>query len=125
MLGRPPEFVANLGGAGDQHGSITGATGGLAGLDSAAGHAPRGFDDLAHAESAAAAQVVDQRSTLAESIKSEHVRLSQVADVNVIANAGAVGRGVVGTEDGDGFSLSGCSFQNEGNQMRFGMVALA
>ena len=49
----------------------------------------------------------------------------QVVDVDVIADAGAVGRGVVGAEDVDRLALAESDLQDQRDEMRFGVVVLA
>ncbi len=49
----------------------------------------------------------------------------EIVDVNVIADAGAVGSGVVVAEDGDGFLFPKRDLKNVGNQMRLGAMILS
>src|SRR6266404_788223 len=60
-------------------------------------HAANGLDDLAHTESAAVTKVVDQLVALAQSIQRQQMRAGKVADMDVVAHAGPVGRGIVRT----------------------------
>src|SRR5258707_9559299 len=46
----------------------------------------------------------------------------QVVHVDVVANAGAIGRGVVGTENFQSFARAADGFKSSGNQMSFGLV---
>jgi hypothetical protein len=68
------------------------------------------FNDLAYAEAGAIAQVEDQACTACgfafQSAESEQVRVGQVGDVNVVADAGAIGRGIVIAIDANGFAPS-------------------
>src|SRR6266436_6163674 len=45
--------------------------------------------------------------------------------MNVIADAGAIGSGIVGAKDGDVFALSEGDLQREGNQVRLRHMVLA
>ena len=70
--------------------------------DSAAGHAASGIDDFTYRKTAAVAEVVEQRrGGVAERGQCEDVRSGEVVDVDVVAYAGAVGRGVIVAVDAD------------------------
>ena len=85
----------------------------------------RGLDDFADAEAASVAEIVGELVLLAQRIEREHVRARQIADVDVIADAGSVGRFVVGAKNRDEFAFALRDLQNQRNQMRFGMVGFA
>ena len=46
----------------------------------------------------------------------------QILNVNVIADIGAIGCGVIGSEDGDLLALSKSDLQNQWDQMAFRLV---
>src|SRR5205085_11152680 len=57
--------------------------------------------------------------------QAQHVSLRQIDDVNVIANAGAIGGRIIGAVE---FALGGLAqrdLKDVGNQMRFGAVMLS
>src|SRR4051812_38768553 len=45
--------------------------------------------------------------------------------MNVVADTGAIGRVVVGTENGDVLALAGCDLQDQWNQVRFRTMIFA
>ena len=49
----------------------------------------------------------------------------QIDYVNVIADAGAVARGIIGAENGNRFSLAQRSLQHQRNQVRFRLMCLS
>ena len=79
-------------------------------------------DDLPHACSAARAEVVFGGLRAPER---EHVRLREVEDVDVIPDAGAIGSGVVGAENGDILFLAEGDFQNVRDKVCFDAVIFA
>ena len=68
-----------------------------------AGNPAASFDHFPHTRPATGAQVVKRARWRLER---ENVRISQIANVNVIANAGTVGRVVIRSENFDVFFLS-------------------
>jgi len=90
-----------------------------------AGDAAGGLDHLEDAESLAVAEVVGQNGMIGEGFEGQDVRLGQVDDVDVVADARAVGRGVVVAEDGDGRALAEGHLQDERDEVGFGVVVLA
>src|SRR5439155_2209384 len=58
-------------------------------------------------------------------LQREQVRACEVAHVNVVADAGAVGGRVVRAEDGHLGNPAGGRLQHDRNQVRLGLVALA
>ena len=50
---------------------------------------------------------------------------SEIADMDVIANAGAIRRVVVGAENRNAAARAECGLQHQGNEVRFGIVLLA
>src|SRR5258708_31015983 len=90
------------------------------------GDLPRDLDHLAHTEALPVAQVVDQRAGIpartAERLEGEQVRHRQIADVDVVADAGAVRRGVVGAKNVHVFRAAEGDLQNPADQMRLRLV---
>src|SRR5438445_12818798 len=89
------------------------------------GYAANGLDHFANAEPATGTEIVDKLAALTQRIENKNVRAGEVADVNVIADACAVWRRVVRTEDGDVLALSQRHLQRERNQVRLGHMILA
>src|SRR5205814_10299219 len=80
---------------------------------------------LAHAVATADAQVVDQLAARLQVFQGQQVSLGQVVDVDVIADAGAVGGGVVGAEDVQVRPLADGGLDHQRDQVRLGPVVLA
>lgn len=87
-----------------------------------AGDAADGFDDFADAGAKTVAKVVDKFVVFFQGVEGEQVGAGQVADVDVIANAGAVWRGIVGTKDGEMLAFALSDLQGQRDEMGFGMV---
>ena len=86
---RPPaEFGADFFRAGDEAWRVSGAARFFNDGDFIAGDFFTGGDDFADAGAAAGAEVV---ACARWSVEGEHVRLCEVEDVDVVADAGAVG----------------------------------
>src|SRR6185312_1568474 len=133
VAGLPAEG-AHFGGAGHQTIHIAGAARLHDGGDGVADDAPGGGDDLAHRKAGAVAQIEGAVAEFGnaggfglagEGIESNDVGGGEVADVNVVADAGAVRGGVVVAEDGDRGPLAGGGFEHQRDQVAFGLVALA
>src|SRR5262249_37893652 len=60
-----------------------------------------------------------------EMLQGEQMGVGQIIDMNVVAEAGPIGRRVVRAEDLDGWPLSHRGLDDEWNEMRFGIVVLA
>src|SRR5579871_4246455 len=58
-------------------------------------------------------------------LERQHVSFSQIVDVDVIAHAGAVGRGIIVAEKFEGTTLPGDRLQRAGNQVSFRLVHFA
>src|ERR1700685_193930 len=85
-----------------------------------------GGDDLLDGVSAAGADV-DGKTIFAggEMVESFDVRGGKIVDVDVVADAGAVGRGIGGAEDVLLWALARCGAEGERDQMCFGIVEFA
>ena len=60
-----------------------------------------------------------------EGLQGKQVGVSQVGDVDVVANAGAVGGGVVVAVDADGLATAEGDVENQGNEVGFRLVGFA
>ena len=118
----PAEFGADFFRGGDEAWRVAGAAGFLDGFDVAAGDFFAGLDDFADGGAAAGAEVVE--ITLG-GIEREDVGLREVEDVDVVADAGAVGGLVVGAVDFDMILLAEGDFEDVGDQVGFDPVILA
>ena len=119
------KFALDFFGAGDQDGRVTEAARGFNNLNREAGDMPRGVNHLAYAEAAPVAEIVDKalgRRVATQPVKSQEMCGGQVADVNVVANACAIGSGVIRSEDGDAFAHALGGLKDDGNQVGFGVV---
>ncbi len=101
--------------------------------DGMAGDAAGGFDDFEHAEAFSVAQVVDQRRKVSGRIRGlihqgfqgQQVGIGEVGDVDVVADAGAVGSGVVVAEDFDEVAAAQGDVEDQGNEVGLGFVGFA
>src|SRR4051812_20144860 len=94
----PAEFPLDLVGGCDQARRVARTSWLFHHGDLFAGHRLTGGDDFADAGAAAGAEVVEGALIRAEG---QHVGLGEVYDVDVVADAGAVGRLVIGPENLD------------------------
>jgi len=86
----------------------------------------RRVDHLPHRKPAIVSQIEDVAFTASlEVAQSEHMRASQIDDVDVVPNTSAVRCRVVRSEDVDGLAQSGGCLQDQGNQVRFGLMPLS
>ena len=120
--GFPAEIVLDGGGAGDEDGGVSGTAGETLDLDFASGDAADGLDDLQHAEAFPVADVVDDFMFGFERSQGEQVGVGEIFNVNIVANAGAVGGGIVFAVDADGFAAAERGVEHERDEMRFGLV---
>src|SRR3984885_15456285 len=86
------------------------------------GYSPSRIHYLPHGEALAVSQVVDHPVALIERLKGQEMRLRQILHVNVIAHRGAVGRGIVLTENFDAVTPSDSHIKNERNQVGLGLM---
>ena len=100
VLSHPAQLILGLGGVGIALGDIAGT----AGIDHigellAAGLL-KGMDDIQHAVAVAGAQVADEQAAVGlQLLDGADMAAGQVHDMDVVADAGAVGSGVVIAED--------------------------
>jgi hypothetical protein len=95
----PAEFALDFGGVGEEAGRVACAAWVLDNLEVLAGNFADGLDDLADGVALADAEVVSTAVAWLESVHDLGVGVGEVFDVDVIADAGAVGGWVVGAEE--------------------------
>src|SRR5438067_2859744 len=84
------------------------------------------LDQIEHRPAAASANVYRRAlAALQESVKREHVRVSEIADVDIIADAGAVRGRIVVAEDRECLALACRGVQQQRNGMGFGNMTFA
>src|SRR5690606_8669868 len=93
--------------------------------DRVAGDAAGALDHLADGEAVAVAEVADEVFAGGGGVQGEQVGLGQVGDVDVVADAGAVGGGVVVAVDGDGRAAALGDLEDEGDEVGLGLVRCA
>ena len=118
VLGLPTHHALGLGGIAPVGSDVTGAA--LAnhiGQLLAAGLG-EGGDDLEHRSAGAGAQVKDLDAGLAvHPVERGHVTRGQIAHMDVVANAGTIGRGVVVAKDLNGLELANGDLGDVGHQV--------
>ena len=126
-VGRLPAqgFFAFLGRCDEDRG-VAGAARFFGDFEIDAGHGFRGVDDVADAEAVFAAQVeIVAIAALEQIFHSQHMGIGQIHHVDVVADAGAVGGGVVGAVNGDVVADALGRFQDDGDQVRLRVVGFA
>ena len=115
--------------AGDQHGWIARAARRFDRRNGMSGDAPRHFDHLAHAEALrhcpGCKSAGWDSGACSRACQGQQVRARQIADVDVIADTGAVRRRVVGAENSTMFGAAKGDLENPRDQVRFRMVRFA
>ena len=71
-----------------------------------AGYSATGLDDLQHTVAAARAEIHLDRLACLQSFESRQMGGCEIVNVDVIANAGPIGRGIIVAKDCDLFSLA-------------------
>ena len=89
-----------------------------------AGDFTGGLDDLLHREPLAISKIVRAAALLQRS-EGKDVGLCQVADMDIIPHAGAIGRGVVVAEDADVLALAEGNLEHQRNEMQLGIMILS
>ena len=125
----PTQLLDCLFGTGDEDSRIAGAAWVEFGWNGVACDAAGRFNDFANAESMPVAEVVDEASVRGdigvERFEGEEVGVGEVGDVDVIADAGAVGGGVVVAVDADRLAATQGDIQDERDEVGFGLVIFA
>ena len=80
------------------------------------------FDHLAHAKAFSRPDVIELAFTGHDGFESLQVRIGQVVDVNKIANAGAVGRGIICSEDRHMWTFSESDVEDDRDDVGLGRV---
>src|SRR5262249_23987922 len=101
VAGRPAEVAPEAIGGGHEDGRVAGSPGLHRGGDGMPRDAAGGIDDLEDAEAGPGADVVGEGTAGLDVLQGQDVGVGEVVDVDKIADAGAVGRRVVGPEDGN------------------------
>ncbi len=125
MGGFPAESTLEFFLAGDQHCGITGAAWAQFARNLAAGDVLRRIDDFQDGEAAAVADVEGFAGDAFDLLESAEVGIGNIEDVDVIADAGSVGRGVVRAEDIDVRQAAGGGIEDAGNDVSFDAMMLA
>src|SRR3984885_15770696 len=89
-----------------------------------AGDPARRFDHFPHTESLPVPDVVVQAGARAERLQGQDVRIGQVADVNIVADAGAIRRRIVLAEDLDALSAPQGYVEDQRDEVRFRLMRL-
>src|SRR5690606_18702088 len=88
-------------------------------------HTAAGVDHFAYAIPATGAEVQLESLAWLEPLQRFEVRVAEIVDVDIVANAGAVRRWIVIAEDGDPLPLAQGYLQYDWNQVRLGRMVLA
>jgi len=116
----PPKFLGDLFRRGNQGCGVTCPTAADLDRDRVAGDFQADFDHFLDGVASAVAQVVDHAVTaVQQGAQRQGVGRGQVADMDIIADAGAVRCGVVVTVDGDEFPLAKGNLEDDGDEMGF------
>src|SRR3974390_2193018 len=121
MLRLPSQQTLRLLGAGDEHGRVPGAARHFSNGNRMTGDLAGDVDDFADGESAAATEVANQGCIRFQTLQRQQMRRREVVDVNEVAHAGSVFRGVVRAEDGNELALAERDLQDERNKVAFGV----
>jgi len=121
---RPAGLGPQPGARRDQHRRIAGAP-----RTEAMGHRPaadagHGVDHLAHRIAGAAAEIV-AAAALLQPVQHADMRLGEIGDMDIVADAGAVRRRVVRAEDGERRAAAEGGADRQRHQVGFGVVILA
>src|SRR4029434_2956549 len=119
---RPAEFTFDFVGAGNEACGVARTPCFFNNADGLPGDAFARSDDFAHARAAASTDIVER--TLRHTER-EHVRLSEIDDVDVIADARAVRRLIVGAVNLDVFLLAKRDLEDVGDEVRLNAMIFA
>src|SRR5260370_674459 len=120
----PTEHALELFLAGDQNGRVAGTAWAQFARDLAAGDAFRRSDNFQDREATAVADVEGFAGNAVDLLKSADVRIGNIEHMDVIADAGAVRRGLVSAEDIDMGQSTVGGIENPGNEMSFHAMML-
>ena len=122
VFGFPTEFSERFLGSGHEPGRIAGPAGFLDGRDAFAGNL---FAHLNHFADGIAFAITEIEEALLAGFHGEDVGLREIDDVDIIANAGAVRRGIVGAVNFALRRLAQRDFEDVRDEMGFDPVMLA
>src|SRR5438552_5610565 len=125
MRGFPAEDALEFFLAGDKHSGITGTAWTQFARDFAAGNALRHINDFQDGEAAAIADVEGFAGNAIDLLEGADVGISDIEHMDVIADAGSIGRRVIGAKDIDMRKATGGGIENTGNEMRFHAMIFA
>src|SRR5712692_1985965 len=69
-------------------------------------YAANSFDDFANAKTASGTKIVNKLVVLTQSVEHQDVGAGEVADMNIVADASAIRRRIIGPENRDVFAFS-------------------
>jgi hypothetical protein len=121
----PAEHAVKFVLTGDEHGGIAGAARRDFARNFATGDFFRGVDDFEDGKTAAVADIESFTGDRFNGFESAEVGVGDIQDVNVIADASAVRRGVVRTEDFDVGNEAHGGVENLGDEMGFDTMSFA
>jgi len=119
VAGLPAKVAAHFFAAGDKHGWVAGTFWENFFRDIAACNAAHGVDDFADRVTLSGADIESGAGYARDLLKSAKMGFGNVQDMHVIADAGAVRRGIVAAKNFDVLCSALYSLQDAGNQMRF------
>jgi hypothetical protein len=125
MLGFPAERPAELFLAGHENGGVAGAARGESAGNFAAGDFFGGAKDFEDGEASAVAHIEGFAGNRFDRFEDPEVGIGNVQDVDVVANAGAVGSGVVGAENIEIRNEAEGGFKNIGDEVSLDAVGFA
>ena len=125
MARRPAEHLARPPGARHEPRRVAGPPAGRCRGNRAAGDAPGRLHHLPVREAGPVAEIERARFDAVDAVEREQVRVGDVRDVDVVADAGAVRGVVVAAEDPDLGAQAERHLQQDRDQVRFGHVVFA
>jgi hypothetical protein len=125
VLGFPAEGLAKLFLASDQDGGIAGAAWGHFARNFATGDFFGRVEYFEDGKAAAVADVKGLAGNFFDGFERAEVGIGDVEDVDVVADAGAVGRGIVGTENFEVWDKTKGGVENFGNEVGFNAMSFA
>lgn len=123
MGGMPAEDSFTLLGRGDEYSGVAAAARFFSDFEVDARHFFGGVDDITDREAIFTAQIeIGAASTFKKVLHGEYMSISEVYDVDVVTDAGAIRGRIVRAIDRDMVAHALCCFQDEGDQVRLGVV---
>lgn len=123
--GFPAESALEFFLAGDENSRIAGTARTQFARDFAAGDALGGIDDFQDGEAAAVAHIEGFAGNFGNFLESANMGIGDIEDVNIVANAGSVRRGVVGPEYVDVGKATASGIENARDEMSFDAMLFA